>query len=64
MPLKKIICHCFQVSEEEMVETIREQNLKDVDEVGKATRAGTHCRLCQKDIEAVLDKAFSEEIKH
>ena len=47
-----------------MVETIREQNLKDVDEVGKATRAGTHCRLCQKDIEATLDKAFSEEIEH
>ena len=61
MPLPKMICHCFQVSEEEIIDTAREQNLRDVDGISKTTRAGTHCRLCHKDIEATLDKAFDKE---
>ena len=32
--MSEIICHCFEVSREEIEKAIRERNLKTVEEVG------------------------------
>ncbi len=41
--MSEIICHCFEVSREEIENAIREKGLKTVEEVGEATNAGTGC---------------------
>ena len=54
--MSEIICHCFEVSREEIENAIREQGLKTVEEVGEATNAGTGCGGCQEQIQEILDE--------
>jgi len=54
--MSEIICHCFEVSREEIEKAIRERNLKTVEEVGEATNAGTGCGGCQERIQEILDE--------
>ena len=53
--MSEIICHCFEVSREEIENAIREKGLKTV-EVGEATNAGTGCGGCQEQIQEILDE--------
>ena len=54
--MSEIICHCFEVSREEIENAIREKGLKTVEEVGEATTAGTGCGGCQEQIQEILDE--------
>lgn len=54
--MSEIICHCMDVSKEEIVKAIREKKLQTVEEVGEATQAGTGCGGCQDEIQAILDE--------
>ena len=54
--MSEIICHCFEVSREEIEKAIREKGLKTIEEVGENTNAGTGCGGCQEQIREILDK--------
>lgn len=54
--MSEIICHCFEVSREEIEKAIKEQGLKTVEEVGEVTNAGTGCGGCQEQIQEILDE--------
>ena len=54
--MSEIICHCFEVSREEIENAIRVKGLKTVEEVGEATNAGTGCGGCQEQIQEILDE--------
>ena len=54
--MSEIICHCFEVSREEIENAIREKGLKTVEAVGEATNAGTGCGGCQEQIQEILDE--------
>ena len=54
--MSEIICHCFEVSREEIENEIREKGLKTVEEVGEVTNAGTGCGGCQEQIQEILDE--------
>ena len=54
--MSEIICHCFEVSREEIENAIREKGLKTVEEVGEVTNAGTGCGGCQGQIQEILDE--------
>ena len=54
--MSEIICHCFEVSREEIENAIREKGLKTVEEVGEVTNAGTCCGGCQEQIQEILDE--------
>ena len=54
--MSEIICHCLEVSREEIENAIRETGLKTVEEVGEATNAGTGCGVCQEQIQEILDE--------
>lgn len=54
--MSEIICHCFEVSREEIEKAIREKGLRTVEEVGEATNAGTGCGRCQDQIQDILDE--------
>ncbi|WP_428071646.1 Fe-S cluster assembly protein NifU [Candidatus Avelusimicrobium alvi] len=53
---EKIICHCFNVSEETIIKAIRANHLKTVDDVTHFTKAGGGCGRCKGDIQKILDK--------
>ena len=52
--MSEIICHCFDVSREEIEKAIVEKGLKTVEEVGEETNAGTGCGGCQEPIQEIL----------
>ena len=54
--MSEILCHCCEVSREEIENAIREKGLKTVEEVGEATNAGTGCGGCQEQIQEILDE--------
>jgi NAD(P)H-nitrite reductase large subunit len=54
MDREEIICHCMEITRGEIIDAIKNNSLKTVDEVGDATEAGTVCGSCQDDIEDIL----------
>lgn len=57
---EKIICQCFNVSEEEITRVATENNLSTVDEVTFYCKAGGACGKCRAEIQAILDKVIAE----
>lgn len=56
---EKIVCHCFNVSEEAIIKAIRTNHLTTVEDVTHFTKAGGACGACKNDIQAILDKVNS-----
>lgn len=54
MDNEEIICNCMQITRGEIIEAIKLQGLKTIDEVGDETEAGTVCGSCHDDIEDIL----------
>lgn len=54
--MSEIICHCFDVTREDIEKAIKEKGLKTVEEVGEETQAGTGCGGCQDTIQEILDE--------
>lgn len=61
----KIICKCFNVSENLLRKEIRENNLKTVDDVTNYVKAGGACGHCKNAIEGILNEelAFKKELE-
>lgn len=60
----KMICKCFSVTEKQIINAIKENNLKTLEEITNFTKAGGACGHCKKDIQAILDKFYhTEQIK-
>ncbi len=53
---EKIICRCFNVSEEAIIKAIRLNHLTTVEDVTHFTKAGGACGRCKGDIQKILDK--------
>lgn len=58
---EKIICQCFNVSEDTIKEQIRTNNLRTVEEVTEYTKAGGGCGHCKSSIEAILKEINKEK---
>lgn len=52
----KTLCFCMGLTESEVREAIISKNLKTVEEVGEATKAGTGCGGCKESIQQLLDE--------
>lgn len=59
----KMICSCFSVTEKQILNAIKENNLKTLEEVTNYTKAGGACGNCKSNIQAILDKYYNEEPK-
>ena len=53
---EKIICRCFNVSEEAIIKAIRLNHLATVEDVTHFTKAGGACGRCKGEIQKILDK--------
>ncbi len=54
----KIICTCFQVTKKVIIDAIKNNNLKTVDEITNYTKAGGACGRCRGDIQKVIDEYY------
>ncbi len=57
---EKIVCKCFNVSEEEIERVATENNLSTVEEVTDYCKAGGACGQCRDEIQAILDRIIAE----
>ncbi len=55
----KIICTCFQVTKKTIIDAIKTNNLKTVEEVTNYTKAGGACGRCKADIQKVIDEYYN-----
>ena len=59
---EKIVCHCFNVSEEAVIKAIRQNHLTTVEDVTHFTKAGGACGRCKGEIQKILDKVNACQI--
>ena len=57
----KIICTCFQVTEDTIWEAIKQNGLKTVEEVTNYTKAAGACGKCKNAIQDVIDTYYKKE---
>ena len=56
-----IICHCFSVSEKQIIDAILNNGAKTFDDISKITSAGLACGRCKGNIENILKKYVKQE---
>jgi len=56
---EKIICTCFNITENVIIDAIKQNGLKTVEEVTNYTKAGGACGKCKSSIQAILDKFYN-----
>ena len=57
----KIICTCFQITEDLIWDAIKQNGLKTVDEVTNYTKAGGACGKCKSIIQDVIDTYYNKQ---
>jgi len=58
----KMICSCFGVGLNTIVEAIRSQELHSVEAIGKALKAGTNCGSCVPELTEILAVELASEL--
>jgi NifU-like protein len=58
---EKIICTCFQVTENLIWDAIKQNGLKTVEEVTNYTKAGGACGKCKSVIQDIIDTYYSKQ---
>jgi len=58
-PKEKVVCKCFDVTEDKIRKVAIENHLTTVDEITNYTKAGGGCGECVPDIEAILTDLWS-----
>lgn len=56
----RVVCHCFNVTEETIVSQIRQNGLTTVEQVTNYTKAGGGCGACLEEIEEILQRVNNE----
>lgn len=56
----KIVCKCFGVSENQIWDAIKKNNLKTVEEVTNYTKAGGACGHCKEQIQDILNTYYQK----
>ena len=58
---EKMICTCFQITENVIWDAIKQNGLKTVDEVTNYTKAGGACGKCKSIIKDIIDTYYNKE---
>ena len=60
-PDEEIICQCFQVSDKTIKSHIKNENLKEIEQVTEACGAGGGCQSCHMLIQLFIDQHQNQE---
>lgn len=58
-----IICHCFSVTEKDIIDAIKNNGAKTFDDISKITSAGLACGRCKENIIKILKQNLVQEQK-
>ncbi len=58
---EKMICTCFQVTENVIWDAIKQNGLKTVEEVTNYTKAGGACGKCKNSIQDIIDTYYNKQ---
>ena len=58
----KTVCQCFDVKEDLIVDVIRKNNLKTIEEITNYTKAGGGCGKCKNELQKILNNETGKEI--
>ncbi len=58
-PGSRIVCKCFNVTEQAIIKAINTNHLGTVEDVTHFTKAGGACGACKGDIQKILDKVLA-----
>jgi len=56
----EVVCHCFGVTDKELERVVRENNVKTLDELTNACKAGGGCGNCIPELEKIIDRVHGE----
>ncbi|MBP3820418.1 Fe-S cluster assembly protein NifU [bacterium] len=59
-PKEKMICTCFQVTDKVILDAVKTNGLKTVDEVTNYTKAGGACGRCKSEIQKIIDNYYRD----
>ena len=59
----QIICHCYGVTEKEIIDAILNNGAKTFDDVSKITSAGLACGRCRENIKTIISKYVKSDVK-
>jgi bacterioferritin-associated ferredoxin len=59
---ERFLCHCLQVTESEVVDTIVNLGLRTIDELQRYTGAGGGCTACHRRISLLIESYSAEPI--
>ncbi len=58
---EKMICTCFQVTDKVILDAIKTNGLKTVEEVTNYTKAGGACGRCKGEIQKLIDQYYNQK---
>ncbi len=56
----EVVCHCFGVTDKEIERVTRENNVKTLEELTNACKAGGGCGNCLPDLQKIIDRVHAE----
>lgn len=57
----KTVCQCFDVSEDLIIEVIRQNKLQSIQEITNYTKAAGFCGKCKEEIQKILDTEMNQK---
>lgn len=54
----EVVCECFGVTDLEIIRTVKESNLRTVEEITNFTKAGGGCGKCEEKLQSILDETL------
>lgn len=55
---EKVICKCFDVTEKQIIEVVKENKLKTLEEVTNYIKAGGACGHCKNEIQNIINSCY------
>lgn len=56
----RVVCTCFNVTEDDISQAVRQHGLVSVEQVTNYTKAGGGCKNCLKDIKEIIDQVHTQ----
>ncbi len=55
-----VVCCCFNIGENTLINAIQEQSLSNVEAIGQSLKAGTNCGSCIPELKTLLNDVLQQ----